>query len=255
MDVMPMGSMVYQGALGTIAEIYEFQEESEGQPNGAAAGMSSFALKAKGRQRFNVVSFRRQADGNLMGTVKIRPEIRLSPLVQGIIFNQTHRYRFPVKRSAGEPQAEEDEGSPRSPVNRWKRRHRNSSSTADDKAMETDDSRLIPDEDSDLMAMRRNIHERRKVTKYYSAFTPFPYFVYDQFDEHILVEQVHRKLTIELKGVTDSGGIIPNDANELSFWLAQHLAMDDHHRIKILKMDTPVQRLRYELNLLAKAVS
>jgi len=35
--------------------------------------------------------------------------------------------------------------------------------------------------------------------------------------------------------------------------LAQNVTTDDHHRAKLLKMDSPVQRLQYELDLLSKA--
>lgn len=239
---MPLGSNVYKGAFGTIAEIYEFQEEVE-PTGGEINGTGTFALKAKGRQRFNVVNFRRQADGNLIGMVKVRPEIRLAPFVRPAILNQTHRYRFPIKR-----RQTEDIDIPT--TRKLAKTLSISDNTSKDDGCE--DSAVV---DADLAKMREEIMERRKVTKFYSAFTPFPYFVYEQFEEPVLVEKVHRKLRVELKGLTESGNIIPKDATALSFWLAQNLTMDDEHRIKILKMDSAVQRLRYELDLLARAVS
>lgn len=227
------GSMIFKGAFGTLAEIYEFQEESDPSPNRNPAEMhvTTFALKAKGRQRFNVVDFRRQADGNLMGRVQIRPEIRLTPIPQEILFEQTHRYRFQSKRKF-----EDESYSPESQSSANKLAKKLSASKLPS-AEEEEDPSLI-DTDPDLITMRNKIRERRKATQYYSAFTPFPYFVYEQYEELVLVEKVHRKLKIELKGLTESGSIIPKDASELSFWLAQNLTMDDHHRIKILKMDS-----------------
>jgi cereblon len=82
-----------RGALGTLAEIYEFQEESD-NPAEVHFG-STFAIKAKGRQRFNVLEVRRQADGNLMAKVRIRPEISIPPLLAEMIFHGTVRYKFP----------------------------------------------------------------------------------------------------------------------------------------------------------------
>ncbi|OXA50221.1 protein cereblon isoform X2 [Folsomia candida] len=238
------GSAVYNGAFGTIAEIYEFQEESD-PPNGHPMGLSTFALKAKGRQRFNVISFRRQADGNLMGMVRVRPEIRLPPMVQSVMLGQTHRYRYPIKRQYEDVSMDESGAENNEPTTRKLAKLLSISSNSSSK----EDDALV---DADLAKMRAEILDKRKMTKFYSAFTPFPYFVYEQFDESVLVERIHRKLRIDLKGLTDSSRI-PKDATELSFWLAQNLTMDDHHRMRILKMDSPVSRLRYELDLLSRA--
>lgn len=98
------------------------------------------------------------------------------------------------------------------------------------------------------------IKERRPATKYYSAFTPWPNFVYENYDERMLVYRIHKKLRNELKGLTESHTNIPLDATELSFWLAQNLTMDDSIRFQLLKMDSAIQRLRLELNLLDNVV-
>jgi len=92
------------------------------------------------------------------------------------------------------------------------------------------------------------------MTKYYAALTPWPAFVYESYDERILVERIHQKLRNELKGLTESHTSVPLDATELSFWLAQNLTMDDSIRLQILKMDSSIQRLRFELSLLQNAV-
>lgn len=204
-----------------------------------------FYLIAKGRQRFNVISFRRQvkqpfvyfltvssltvlllqADGNLIGSVKIRPEIRLSPLVQAVIGNQTYRFLFPNKRRRNA----NEETLDNEPTTRKLAKMLSTSST-----MSEEDP-----VDADLALMQKDILEQRQIRKYYAAFTPFPYWVYEQYDESVLVERVHRKLRVELKGLTESSHI-PKDATELSFWLAQSLPIDDDIRLKILKMDSPV---------------
>ncbi len=93
------------------------------------------------------------------------------------------------------------------------------------------------------------------MTRYYATFTPWPAFVYENYDEKILVERIHQKLRHELKGLTASHSNIPFDPTELSFWLAQNLTMDDTIRLQILKLDCPVQRLRFELTLLENVVS
>ena len=51
------------GVVGTTAEIFHYQEE-----DGEAAGLK---IKARGRQRFRIISARRQVDGNLVGEVRM----------------------------------------------------------------------------------------------------------------------------------------------------------------------------------------
>jgi len=108
--------------------------------------------------------------------------------------------------------------------------------------------------DKDLINLKSRVQSQRKRLKYYAALTPQPYFVYEHYDETVLVEKVHRLLKTELRGLTESRGKIPVDASDLSFWLAQNLTMDDSHRTKVLQLDSPIQRLRYELELLARTV-
>ena len=50
-------------------------------------------LKAKGRQRFRLVSARRQTDGNLVGQVTLLPEIDLGDPLDGVRLKSQDRYR------------------------------------------------------------------------------------------------------------------------------------------------------------------
>merc|ERR1719220_2672102 len=52
----------WKGLVGTTAEIFEYQDGEE------EAGLK---LEARGRQRFKVLSTRRQVDGNLVGEVRM----------------------------------------------------------------------------------------------------------------------------------------------------------------------------------------
>lgn len=44
---------------------------------------------------------------------------------------------------------------------------------------------------------------------------------------------------------------MPSDPTELSFWLATHL--DAEERYHVIKLDSPIQRLRWQLSLMSKA--
>lgn len=40
---------------------------------------------------------------------------------------------------------------------------------------------------------------------------------------------------------------VPEDPTELSFWVAQNVPMLEEHRLQILELNSPIQRLRLEL--------
>jgi len=65
-------SAVWKGLVGTTAEIFEYGEEDPTDHTSIG-----FKVKARGRQRFKLMSTRREIDGNLTGTVVMLPEIKL----------------------------------------------------------------------------------------------------------------------------------------------------------------------------------
>merc|ERR1719219_3235734 len=64
--------LIEEATIRTTAEIYEFREPPAGS---LEVGLK---IKAKGRQRFRVISERRQVDGTKIATVEILREIELS---------------------------------------------------------------------------------------------------------------------------------------------------------------------------------
>jgi len=238
---------VSRGDLGTLAEIYEFQEESEPENPINPSLSSSFALKARGRQRFNVLEVRRQADGNLMGKVKIRPEIRLPFYMKSIMCDGSSscRFKFPNYISVDMPITMKEPHDKDQPC----------SSKSVTRMGGSGDCKETP-EDFDLVNVKRKIAKKKAIYKHYSVCTTWPYFVYLQYDEHVLVDKIHYKLKHELKGLAETvGNRIPQDATQLSYWLTQNLAMEDSIKTKLLKMDSPIERLKFELDLLGRAVS
>jgi hypothetical protein len=45
---------------------------------------------------------------------------------------------------------------------------------------------------------------------------------------------------------------LPNDPAELSYWVAQALPLLDEQRLSLLQINSPIQRLRWELCVLEK---
>merc|ERR1719430_2329133 len=84
----------WAGTVGTTAHVYEVRESEEvtvGSPQDQEE--VGLKLKAKGRQRFRLVSARRQSDGNLVGQVTLLPEIDLGDPLDGVRLKSQDRYR------------------------------------------------------------------------------------------------------------------------------------------------------------------
>ena len=67
--------------------------------------------------------------------------------------------------------------------------------------------------------------------------TPFPKWVYEQYDGNCLVEKVHHLLG-KLRLFSQAQVIVPREPKELSYWLASNLPLDDKHKLKILGKNT-----------------
>merc|ERR1712226_1747992 len=88
----------------------------------------------------------------------------------------------------------------------------------------------------------RKNHLRTDV--YRAPLSPFPNFVYEMYDLNILVERIHQKLAPfqDLKP--------PRDPVTLSYWVANNFPISDYQRMQILSLNSPNQRLRYEMTLI-----
>lgn len=93
-----------------------------------------------------------------------------------------------------------------------------------------------------------DLKRREKIENADAMTSPWPAWVYRQYDATRLCMRV-RKLVhfMEAKGC-----VIPTDPTELSFWVAQHLLVDNNERVTILHYDSPIQRLRKEIEYLTE---
>ncbi|KAG8323202.1 hypothetical protein J6590_009849 [Homalodisca vitripennis] len=90
-----------------------------------------------------------------------------------------------------------------------------------------------------------------------AAVTRWPAFVYEQYDVDKLIADIKKELSIFSQGQKDKEKekapvkvIIPDDPTELSFWVAQNVPMKEEHRLLLLRLNSPIQRLRWELRAL-----
>ncbi|KAK7072706.1 hypothetical protein SK128_017287 [Halocaridina rubra] len=185
---------------GTTAEIYEFQEEEN---------TGALSVKAKGRQRFRVLSTRHEMTGLVVARVQILPEIRMECPFQMM------RLQSLDKMTLSHPQ-----------------------------------------EETILLARTRNLSEVRtanswRVRSRNAWLTPWPSWVYNQYDDLLLTQRVINELE-RTTMVQPHLLKVPCDPQELSHWAAINLPLDDSHRLTLLSLNTPTQRLRYILSVLSK---
>eukprot|EP00057_Strongylocentrotus_purpuratus_P031067 XP_783498.3 PREDICTED: protein cereblon [Strongylocentrotus purpuratus] len=95
------------------------------------------------------------------------------------------------------------------------------------------------------------LKERRKRHLSEADLTWWPPWVYEMYDADALMVKIKNELSgwyensLQLKHM-------PASPSDFSFWVASNMPLDDLQRIGLLKIDSPVQRLRKELELLQK---
>lgn len=216
--------LIEEANIGTTAEIYEFREPS---PESLEVGLK---IKAKGRQRFRVLNQRRQVDGNKIATVEILREVELpDPLYEIRLLSRDRlrpHYEDSLVRESGEAGAS---------------RPRDKSKERENKA------EFLPP----AIAYRSSKMNHLRTRVYNVPLTPFPYWVYEQYDAKILVERVHELLG-KLRLFSQTEVIVPRDPKELSFWVASNLPLDDSHRLHLLEIGCAIPRLRCEISLMER---
>ncbi|XP_046400322.1 protein cereblon [Ischnura elegans] len=104
-----------------------------------------------------------------------------------------------------------------------------------------------------------------------SALTAWPDWIYSMYDGPTLVKRMHQEfkalhlskkrdrsmllrsslgLKSSEKALDRSFPCLSEDPVELSFWVVQNLPLDDKQRVKLLRMNSAIQRLRWELGIL-----
>ncbi|KAL1117028.1 hypothetical protein AAG570_004356, partial [Ranatra chinensis] len=94
--------------------------------------------------------------------------------------------------------------------------------------------------------------QKDRCNKRDAILTVWPSWVYDQYDSEKLVQRVDKELTFLKQGLKKVNGKVamPREPTELSFWIATHLDADE--RLFVIRLNSPIQRLRWELSLMNK---
>ncbi|XP_076031486.1 E3 ubiquitin ligase component cereblon isoform X2 [Oratosquilla oratoria] len=112
---------------------------------------------------------------------------------------------------------------------------------------EPEGAQAISLQQSVLSRSRKQVGVRRR-----NAFlTVWPPWVYDLYDAEILARRVRAE--IYASTMPHAGHLaIPEDPLELSNWASTNLLLEDSHRLNLLSLHTPTQRLRFILSVISK---
>ncbi|RWS28543.1 protein cereblon-like isoform X1 [Leptotrombidium deliense] len=221
----------YKGAFGTTAEIRSF-----GEDNDERAGISVLRVKAEGRQRFRIADTWRQADGILMGKVRILPETDLSNPLQSNIMaaskgNKVNKRIMPVSTPWSswvyrmyDPYFLMDQIN--SHLNNWASSGKGKGPLKIKQTM-TRETTGPSTEASNMRVTRTIITTIRTIP---------------EGDEEMPSDE------------SDDEGVCvaPTKPSEFSYWVAKNLPLEDAQRLELLSLNCPIQRLRWELSILQK---
>jgi len=228
---------ITQEQVGTTAEVFEYREASADNPTEVG-----LRLKARGRQRFRLLSARRQADGNLMAKVVMLTDIVLDddPLHQ-VRLASLDRFRlFPAEHVS--PPAEASTSSPTSTT----------TSCFSSLLSGITRSSRVSDRANKPEFLSQPSLKPRPYRCLAPPLTPHPPWIYSLYDTTALVGRVHAELAKSSKIWSAAPVKVPQDPVELSWWVLSNLPLEDQQRSRLLSINSAVQRLRAELSILEK---
>ncbi|KAE8743794.1 hypothetical protein FOCC_FOCC009571 [Frankliniella occidentalis] len=236
---------LYYADVGTTAEIYEVHSGGEN---------NSMKIKAIGRQRFQLLETKPDSEGLPvifmkkfpnsffpLARVKVLPEITLPNPMSENAFQCLDRYRTNVN--------DEEKALKRRSVFFHRQIH------------------------CFTFCLMIVLHGfcRHSLRSSDSLTSAWPLWIYEQYDPQVLVKRMKRVLSTYTAGsyffylfkncyvqtaswsfLTIAASQIPSDPIELSFWVARSLPVSDAVRLIPLRMNSAIQRLRWELNTLEK---
>jgi len=216
----------WRGVVGTTAEVFEYREA--GDQDEREVGLK---IKARGRQRFKLVSTRRQVDGNLVGEVKMLVDNNLEEPLSLINIKSYERFLTFEECDMDMEENVKEEPSKKSCFS-FLSSLRPSSSTC------PQPSPFVP-----------KGKPRHKFTG--KILSPLPPWVWDMYSPSSLVEKVTQELS-KLSSLSIHLSSLPSSPTELSWWVAANLPLEDKLRAQLLSVNSPVQRLRMELSFLSQ---
>lgn len=215
----------WKGVVGTTAEIFEYRDA--GDEEDREVGLK---IKARGRQRFKLMSTRRQVDGNLVGEVKMLVDNELEEPLDFVRIKSFDRFLENDLSNFVKEESKEEDISKKSCFSFL------SSLTGSTSHQPTPPS-FLP------------LKSKHKYSSH--ILSPLPHWVWDMYSPSSLVDKVRQELS-KLSSLSLHLSSLPTGPSELSWWVAANLPLEDKLRAQLLAINSPVQRLRVELSFLSK---
>ncbi|KAK3103864.1 hypothetical protein FSP39_022508 [Pinctada imbricata] len=197
--------------FGTTAEMFSVKDETDD-----VTGLASIRIKAKGRQRFQILESRRSTTGVLIATVKILSERVLPDALEGA--RPPSHCKFccnPLEQETVVKEAVDRHGN---------------------------------------IIKRVSMINNRQIDHLTSAYyTWWPPWVYKMYDPESVVQLVKKELQKWNESYRPE--IMPRNPIELSYWIAQNLPLDNDQKLRMLVIDNAIQRLRCAVSIVQKCSS
>ncbi|XP_052285808.1 protein cereblon-like isoform X3 [Dreissena polymorpha] len=194
-------------SIGTTAEIYSVKNETD-----EASGISTITVLAQGRQRFELIEYRRTITGVLLGKIRILPDAELGNAL------------YPLQSSA----------------------QRRLCCHSD----REEDMKVAMDSKGRIISCVR-MKPRSKLTRFSNAnLTWWPPWVYKMYDTELVMKRI--KTALQKWDDKLHPQKLPSDATKLSYWVTQNIPLDDTLKLHLLSINSPIQRLRCALGIMDK---
>ena len=235
-------SASWAGLVGTTAEIFEYINYDDTDDDDRVNHNVGLKIKARGRQRFRLISTRRQVDGNLVGEVKMLADVELGEPDQMLRIPSWNRF-FNLDTTG-----EADVNTTNTPDDDEKKfcfsfmsRFRTPSCSSS--------AAVSPSSSSSSSLYRTRGRYRRRCPSH--VLSPLPSWVWSQYSPSFLVTRVRAELS-KLSSLSTSISSVPTHPTQLSWWVTTNLPLEDKMKNTLLSLNSPVQRLRVTLSFLSQ---
>jgi len=246
--------------IGTTVEIRSY---SRGNRDDDEDDDSILRIKAEGRQRFKLIESWRQINGLLMGKVKILCEMDLThPLKKDLqlINNKGNRYNsrlLPViSRWPLFVYKMYDSHFLMNKINEqihnWANISKASSGHSVDKKIKSVQESNICSQDDE--GERIQVKRRLVTTIRTDELEEEEEFSEDESEETEEDEDEDEDMEQRIQSKKNDFSMTLCSPLKYSFWVAANLPLTDEQRVKILKMSSTIERLRFEYNLVQKCL-
>ena len=100
------------------------------------------------------------------------------------------------------------------------------------------------------LTSQHRLNRRRAMYQRDAMMTAFPHWIHNLYNASSVAQQVRSQLSHLTLSSAPIRTKLPSDPVELSFWVAQIMPFKDEEKIALLRVNSAIQRLRWEIKIL-----